>query len=541
MKFKVEVTFLDKVYSKLNINFEFLPITIGRDPACDICLDDERVSKRHARLDQREGKLFLYDSNSLNGVFVNNDKVGAVELKESSEVKIGEFRFSCNLILDKMKKSDLEVTETEDFNVTICEDDPDDVPDITNYKDLIKTLVTMYETIDHEKPVQSCLKMLTNVLPINRIGVFTIEENGEIKQSDVLSNANHKDLKMSRTFINKVIETEKPMLLIDTNKTDTEDFGNTIMEENIKSILGCPIKTQGRISAVILCENLDQDDVLHEGHLSIINLFAGMLNSFFQKESIAALEANEIIREKEFLAAKKVQQFIFTKEVPKDFMGYDWECHNEAALHVGGDFYDFYTSADKKTMYWIIGDVSGKGVGAAMIVSMLKAYCNNLYPRDLNTESFLVELNQMLFTSIPINMFFTCQLLKVDETGFSICNAGHNPGYLISEKGQIREFKTSTLAVGMAKNELFSKNIMQESFRLEKGDMLVLYTDGITEAMNEENEVFGDEPFKDCLLKYQHISSSKALIENTIKDVVEFREDALQSDDITMLVVKSPG
>ena len=532
MSFTVQINYfgdapVDAVYELTDF-----PITIGRDSHCDIKLDGAKVSRNHARIILSDDSLFIYNEKSRNGVRVNGQKVEQSRLENGSMIDIGDWSFSIDLI------QVLEDSDDMGYDLTICEDDPDDIPDLENYKDLIKALVSMHENIDSDNPVTSCLQLLLDALPVNRLGVFYVNEKGEIRDGESLNRFTHEKSKMSRTFTKKVIKSAKPILLVDAHTQNKEEWGDTITEENINSIIGCPITTQGRISAVILCENLSSDESLHEGHLQVINLFGNLLNAIFQKEVLKKLKRQELLREKEFLAAKKIQEFLFNQPIPQNYLNIDWALCYEPALHVGGDFYAFYEDPDSESIYWILGDVAGKGVGAAMIVSMIKAYCSILFPKNLSPSEFILELNESIHKEIPANMFFTCVIIKATPNGFSMCNAGHNPSYLMSKNAELRVLKPSTIAVALGKTDLLRKNIAEETFVLEEGSALVIYTDGTCEAQNSDRICFGDEPFLKLLQSNKDLPTSSNLIEKVLSEIKNYRGSALQSDDITMLIAK---
>jgi signal transduction histidine kinase len=289
---KVKFIFIGNKPKGSLLEYENLPITIGRDPDCDVTLEGKRISRLHARLDIVNNNIILINENSKNGILVNGLKFKGEAINKNSLIQIGEWLFKTQIVTEEDNEQVF-----NNIGFTVCEEIPTEVPDISNYKDIIKALISMHENIDEKNPIASSLKLLSSVLPINRIGVYYISENGEISKGETLSKLGNSELNMSQTLIRKVISLSKPILLVDVQELNEKDWGKTMIEEDVNSIIGCPILTMGRISAVIVCENLPGDITLSEEHLKVINLFGSLLNSIFQKEALKKIEEEKLFLE----------------------------------------------------------------------------------------------------------------------------------------------------------------------------------------------------------------------------------------------------
>ena len=203
----------------------------------------------------------------------------------------------------------------------------------------------------------------------------------------------------------------------------------------------------------------------------------------------------------------------------------------QPAKEVGGDFYDFYMLDDDHFAV-VVGDVSGKGVPAALFMVITKTLLKDTAAHEQNPAKIFEHVNTILCESNESGLFVTCWLgilnLKTGKLDFA--NAGHTPP-LIQQEGEIKYLTTkpNLMLAGME-----GISYTKHSITLQKSDRLFIYTDGITEATNSNEELYGDERLLN-LMKKIHRSSSKEILEQVRRDIDSFVQGAPQFDDITML------
>jgi sigma-B regulation protein RsbU (phosphoserine phosphatase) len=211
----------------------------------------------------------------------------------------------------------------------------------------------------------------------------------------------------------------------------------------------------------------------------------------------------------------------------------------EAAKEVGGDFYDFFFINEKKLCF-IIGDVSGKGVPAALFMMITKTLLKTIALRDLSPEEILFNVNKIVASQNERSMFVTVQCAILDtETGeLKIGNAGHNPPLIGKGNGQGYEFITlpESIVLGPMEDVTFSSVTVM----LKPADIIFLYTDGITEAMNPQSEIFSDDRLKTTLssLTGSNVTDIVCGVRDEIK---KYAREAPQSDDITIVALQYKG
>jgi len=208
--------------------------------------------------------------------------------------------------------------------------------------------------------------------------------------------------------------------------------------------------------------------------------------------------------------------------------------HMCPAKEVGGDFYDVFVIDDSHICF-LIADVSGKGVPAALFMSMAKIHIKNYASLGLPLAEVAFRVNNQLCYKNEEGMFvtaFICVLdLESDEVKF--INAGHNPPFLMKDGGAFEMMKPkANLVFGMMEDIPYK----EQSIKLEKGDVIYLYTDGMTEALNAQEELYGEKRLEEALNRYcSRIDRSDAFMKCLYDDVNAFAEGVSQADDITML------
>ena len=242
--------------------------------------------------------------------------------------------------------------------------------------------------------------------------------------------------------------------------------------------------------------------------------------------------------EKDLAAANEIQQFILPRvfpPFPEDSDKFDLYASMEAAKDIGGDFYDFFR-IDDDHIALVIGDVCGKGIPAALFMAVSRTFIRSVGMQFEHVGECMTNVNRLLASSSVDYMFVTVFYAIYDiRTGLlTYCNGGHNPPYLLHANGTTEELPVSdNLIVGALKGIQFKENALQ----LEHGDTLVMFTDGVTEAMNPARELFGKMRFNEILMTLAD-KGSQEIVESVKAGITDFVGDREQSDDITMLVLK---
>ena len=241
---------------------------------------------------------------------------------------------------------------------------------------------------------------------------------------------------------------------------------------------------------------------------------------------------------KDLTTARDIQQYILPQvfpPFPEESDKMDVYASMEAAKDIGGDFYDFFRIDDERFAF-VIADVCGKGIPAALFMAVSRTMIRSKGSQCDNAGECLTESNRLLASYSVDCMFLTVfYAIYNTNTGFiTYCNAGHNPPHLLRANGTIEELPMARNMIVGAFDDIEYK---EDTLQLEHGDTLVMFTDGVTEAMNGAEQEFGVERL-DNILSGMAGKSSQQIVEAVKAGVSDFVDDAEQSDDITMLVLK---
>ncbi len=274
--------------------------------------------------------------------------------------------------------------------------------------------------------------------------------------------------------------------------------------------------------------DLDDLSLTIEKAIEQISYIKAMQQEHIQLESIKG----------DLAVAREIQQAILPRIIPpfpENAHQIDIAASMEAAKDVGGDFYDFFR-IDEDHIGFVIADVSGKGVPAAIFMAVCRTLIRATGIKGGAPSECITYTNDLLVEESVSDMFVTVFYgiynLKTGEVVYT--NAGHNPPYVVKADGSIKNLPLSkNLVTGIVEGYQYT----EETLQLEHGDTLLLYTDGVTEAIDTESKEYGEERLKN-LLRQSAQASCQELIDMVKADVKSFAGDEEQSDDITLLAIK---
>ncbi len=238
--------------------------------------------------------------------------------------------------------------------------------------------------------------------------------------------------------------------------------------------------------------------------------------------------------EEELEIARKIQMNLLPRRLPEHHR-YEFAAFNYPSRHVGGDYYDFIHLGDGR-LGVVIADVSGKGVPAALLMARVQAIIQAQKGQGLHLESMLTRLNDFLVSSSSPDRFVTMFYGELDlETGlFQFCNAGHNYPFVISRDGEIKYLVEGGLILGAFPN----LNYVSSRIKISSNDVVVMYTDGLSEAMNSAEEEFGERRLVETVIRVRG-ESAQVICGTLIKNIRQFAAGAEEADDMTLVVLKA--
>ncbi|MBA3685345.1 MAG: SpoIIE family protein phosphatase [Planctomycetes bacterium] len=518
------------------------PLRVGRDPACELSVNEPNVSRLHAEFLWDAGALTVNNRSSTNGIFVNGLRQDQAKLKEWDTVVVGSTLMRVEGLASAMAAATTIEPATDPPTTGFIaraqrsltrEGELPELKDQGQLPALLSCLMAIQKILasDQERMIEQSLDTLFTALPVTRLCLFEVV-GGDLKQG-YTSSKNGRPTYMSHSFARKVLESQCAVLMEEVGNV-AQDWGRTIQEQEVRSIIGVPVLVNSAIRFIILCDNLEKPAALKEAHLQILELVGRALENVFQREELRRLEGQRRLVEHEQQAAKRVQDQIFTKR-PEQIVGSSrWLSHWQPALTLGGDFYDYDQRDD--AVFWVLADVSGKGLPAALVVSMLKAFCKVLYPRRLKPRAFLEALNVLCLGELPPSMFLTAVVIELTNAGhLSGFNIGHPPGAIIAPDGSVRRIEACPGIIGMMELDRFSEHFVEIDCQLVAGERIILVTDGVIEAHAGDEANFGDNALVE-VLRSQATAPLAGMRDALLASLAKHTHGAAQYDDVTLVM-----
>ncbi len=262
-------------------------------------------------------------------------------------------------------------------------------------------------------------------------------------------------------------------------------------------------------------------------------------SAFALGSAIVHVEAAEKRRfERELTQASEIQRVLLPRSAP-ELSDYGIAADYKAARHVSGDYYD-YVRVDEDRYGIAIGDVSGKGIAASLIMAMCRSNLRSRAPENLSPASVLHAVNHSIFPDIREDMFVSLLYLILERgsSEISLARAGHEPPLLYRKAGGVIELiETPGLAAGIDEGSVFKRTVKDHRIRMDPGDVLLLYTDGIVECESATGDEFGLERLREVLSAH-HDRSPEELVGAIMAEVAGFAAGVAQADDITLIAIR---
>ncbi|MBO7725114.1 MAG: SpoIIE family protein phosphatase [Thermoguttaceae bacterium] len=546
-------------------------VVIGRNPHCDICLEDGAVSRLHARIRFDGERFTISDIGSSNGTFVNGQRIARpVVLYNGDRVRIGsgEYLFSTDsaksqraaslpnysvgsAILDEsLSKDSINFTSQVDLR------NLEQFPMIRQPQvDLMKEIKVLHTKLDVMMSMMKNWGKVTNrreLLPeffVNLLKLFPQadvvsilapgEKTPRLKLVDyrLRTGRNETPVRISRSIPQYVFDNEKAIIsgapARDPRFNAKED---SVLKKDVYSAMAVPIfeGESQRPFAVILVESRTGESKFTDSDLDMLIAIANQMGLYSENLNYQQIRHQEEMLEKEMELANQVQIALLPDELP-EFPGYTFFDYYRPAKSVGGDFYDFIRMPDGRLAV-VLADVAGKGVPAALLSAKLSSDVHTALMFEKTPADALARINRVYHTRQLGQRFITMILLVIEpENGrLHLFNAGHDTPFLRRTNGNVDEvgFGKHGFPVAM----MPEINCREVVIDLLPGDAFVMMTDGIPNAADGDQELFGPMRTRRFLERTEAVSPidiGKGLIE----EVRRFAGSAPQADDQCVIVV----
>jgi sigma-B regulation protein RsbU (phosphoserine phosphatase) len=400
----------------------------------------------------------------------------------------------------------------------------------------IQELNTLFEiskelnsTLENDKIVNVLAYALMGELMVQRCLIFT-EENGTMPLRVNKGVRGEEDLKdfLDENFLSRLKQISQPAL---TSKIVEDDFRTNLQNHGI--VLIVPMVSQNVVRGIVLLgEKITKGEFFNDE----VEFSATLCNAAMTSLENARLFQETLEKqrlEEELAIARDIQQRLLPKEAPQ-LGDYELAALNIPTHQVGGDYFDYFP-IDGERHAICIADVSGKGVPAALIMSNLQATLHAMMTAEVPFEQIVARINNSVHRNTSFDKFITSFFALFDRqtSTLTTINAGHNPPYLFHADGSFETLTEGGLLLGMFANAPYKSETQQ----LRSGDWVVMYTDGVSEAMNAQDEEFGEKRIEDVIRNNLN-NSAAGMVEAIATAVKEFTAGMSQSDDITLVVLR---
>ena len=310
--------------------------------------------------------------------------------------------------------------------------------------------------------------------------------------------------------------------------------GERLIEEGVYSII--PMIVKSKVVGALLFGLKYSGSKFGGKDLELLNAAANQIAVSLENARLYQSESEKIKIERDLDLARKIQQGLLPKSIP-NLSGLDICGEMIPAMQVGGDYYDLIPLSDTK-LFVAVGDVSGKGLSASLYMTKLQTMIQISTKNSTSPREILIEINKRLYESIERNWFITMTLALFDTETRTVkfCRAGHMP-LITANNGTVESIKTEGIGLGLEKGEVFDRTLKEVELEIKSDQIFAFFSDGITEAMNEKDEMFGEDKLTE-ILKGKSNNRSSDVMQNVWDEIKDFRGKAQVNDDMTMVIVK---
>jgi len=512
-------------------------ITLGRAQDCTVPIKDRFLSRRHAEIVEDEGGWLLRDCGSVNGTLLNGLRVLSPQaLRPGDRIGLGDSEVVFNAAENDTSQIVAVDSQTHATNMTIAVD----LDERGNERTQILNALAVEFLAD--RPMAELfdfiLDKVSDLLRPTRTAIATLGADGVTFENVKLRRSTRElpaELRISRTLLRDVVEGRQVVSFFDGGIGGDDGrlaHAESIISQQIRSAVCAPLVVGEAVLGVLYLDFVGAAGAVTENDVRLVAQIARFAavtleRTRLREEALAKAKIDEELR-----TAYTIQRQLLPAELPA-IEGYCFAGTNRPCKTVSGDYYDVVVRPDGR-IYFVIADVSGKGITAALVMSSVATAFNIFTRSDPAPADLLREINAMMAPKTSVTRKYVTLFAGVLDPARGViefANGGHVPPLVVGRDG-VRALKTTDLIVGFFP----AAQYRNQSVELAPGDSLVMFTDGVTEAENAAEEQLGVEPVME-LLQTMHGTDAARILE-TIDECVRMHiGDVPAGDDVTMLAL----
>jgi phosphoserine phosphatase RsbU/P len=549
-----------------------LRITIGRSARNDLCIPDPFASRVHAEVRREGDEYVLQDLGSANGTLYNGATVdGVIHLRAGGRIQIGETEIifddgTYNSGMGATMITDNSGTSLPEATIALASGDrttsglleaiegartkPEQIASAAaavatsspkiKQGDLLalisKVGITLLASATLNETLEQIVSLVFEAVPADRCVIMMRDEGSEELRVAVARLRDRVgevgEIRVSRNVLDEVVIRGKSVLTSDAQH-DPRFASGTMVLQGVRAVLAVPLGVSEKVFGIIYADSPIAEGRFTEDHLKVLTTLASVAAIRVENARLVEARLERERLERELALASEIQQR-FQPTAPPHITGYELQGISFPCYEIGGDYYDFIEREDGRLVI-ALGDVSGKGTAAALLMSSLHAAIHAQSASHDSLVATISAVNRYLADNIPANRFVTLFYAELDpESGsMAFLNAGHNPPLIVHAAGTVEQLASGGLPLGIKPDAEYREGRTQ----LQPGDVLVIYSDGVTEAVSPTGEEFGPTRLYEVVSR--NVEASAAGIRDRIESsLTKFAQGTSAADDITLVIVK---
>ena len=525
--------------------------TIGRSSANDLTFNNLSLSRHHARVLKKDERFLIEDAGSRNGTFLNGIRIRqAMPLKNEDVIQLGEITlrylipFSEKVeVRDTAPALGMEATfmiDTDELNIRRYTEEaisgitPATAASENLWPALNQAAAALITHFPIDKLVEVIMDIVFQAVPAERGALIMLDPKApdQLQLKVVRNSYQDQNLQISRTIIQEVMQNQKAVLTLDAQADDRFGSAHSIQMQGIRSIICVPLWNEKEVIGLIYIDNLISKRTFTQSDLRLIALIANMAAVKIENAILLEEQLEKRRIEEQLAVAAQIQRRLLPQVNPV-IPNYEIYGVNHSCYEIGGDYYDFIWKNSGRLAI-VIADVSGKGVGAALLMAAFQASIRTLVKSEIEPAELISQLNQVMLENSPPNKYITVFYgeLDVEKNTFQYVNAGHNPPIFCKDQEC-----TLLPAGGPVVGIVAGAKYQSQTIEILPKDLLFLYTDGISECQDPDEQEFGE----DGVIKFLKRNSKDGVDELSQKlelDIREFTRGAPPLDDSTLIFLR---
>jgi sigma-B regulation protein RsbU (phosphoserine phosphatase) len=550
-----------------------LRTTIGRSARNDLCVEDPFASRLHAEVRRQGDHFWLSDLGSANGTLLNNQRMTtSLQLHDRDRIRIGETEIEYSERADTAPASGRTSILLSDSQhaprpeATIAPQARDSASNVLSSLDvsnrtqispavvggagyaqedalaiISRVSVTLLSPLSLDETMDQVLDCVFSAIAADR-GYALLLETTPAGESNLVCKAmktrspgptSLDQVELSRSITEQVLRQGESVLTSDAQHDPRFQEHRSIALSGIRSVMAVPFALGGRVLGMIYVDSPFATNRFTTRDLQLLALIAGVAAIRIENVRLLDMQAEKKRLADELAVASEIQLRLHPA-TPPPIPGYDLIGVSFPCYEVGGDYYDFIAKRDGRFVI-ALGDVSGKGTGAALLMSSVHAAVRAQATTRLSAPEIVGEINQYIYDNTPSNRYVTLFYSELDArtNELTYINGGHNAPILVRTTGEVTRLDIGGFPVGITPDGNYREGWAQ----MEKGDVLVIYSDGASECLDEQGEEFGEARMIEIIQK--HRQRTAAGIRDRIEQALtQFAGKAKSVDDLTLVIVK---